>query len=773
MRLESVKTKACSFVPLLTPSLPPPMMLFRSHLLLLASAAAINLSQIGTALANRDVIPLKSDWLFLKGDADIAVSSATWEKITIPHTWNALDGEEGPTAVTDKIETAATAVAATDARKAAKKETQDPHLKKGYYRGACWYERSLDIPAEWKGKRRVFIRFEAASTVAKTYINKVALGEHRGAFTAFCYEITDYLNYGGANQLRVQVDNTHREDLPPLAGDFNLFGGLYRDVELIVTDDVCISPIDYASSGVYLTTKSLDDKKATVQVRSIISNGNHPAKKIKESAKTPGLMENVDSSGSSTNTSFVVETEVNDETGVTVTKVSTPQQIPLEQTAPVTQMLMINDPHRWNGRKDPYLYTATVSVISEGKIVDQVSQPLGLRTTAISQEQGFLLNGQPYAVNGVCRHQDVRGKGWAISPEDEERDAGMMKEMGVTAVRNAHYPQSEHWHQINDKAGVLLWDEVSLVNTTRSTRAFWMNSEEQLRELIHQLYNHPSIVWWGIFNELELDPMPPCRPELAHMQEVAKEIDPNRIVVAASCRPHRYINLITDQIGLNKYPGWYDKENQPDMEGPIDDFNNEVGKRIAVSEYGAGGNISHHTEGSLVKPEPKGPFHPEEWQAFVHEQDWAQMKENPKLWGSFVWNMFDFACKRRDEGNTPSLNDKGLVTHDRQFKKDAFYFYKANWNPAPMVYISSRRAVNRTLPTTEVKVYSNCPEVELTLNGKSLGRVQPGPTKIALWPKVELTPGENKLEVTAISGTPGSHPVHDSCTWNLTSAVKP
>jgi len=749
------------------------MNMYRTLLQLIASVSILSLLEISTALADREVIPLKTDWFFLKGDADIAASPASWEKITIPHTWNALDGQEGPAAVTDKVEEATDAIAATEARKAAKKETQDPHFKKGYYRGACWYERALDIPAEWRGKRRVFIRFDAASTVARTYINKVSLGEHRGAFTAFCYEITDYVNYGGANELRVQVDNTHREDLAPLAGDFNLFGGLYRDVELIVTDDVCISPIDYASSGVYLTTKSLDTKKAVVEVRSIISNGNHPAKKIKESAVTPGLMENVASSVISTNTSFVVKTEVKDDAGMTVAKDSTSQQIPLEQTAPVTQILTIKDPRLWNGRKDPYLYTTTVSVISEGKIVDQVSQPLGLRTAAITRDQGFLLNGQSYPVRGVCRHQDVRGKGWAISPEDEQRDADIMKEMGVTAVRNAHYPQSEHWHQINDKAGVLLWDEVSLVNTTRSTRAFWMNSEEQLRELIHQLYNHPSVVWWGIFNELELDPMPPCGPELAHMQEVAKEIDPNRIVVAASCRPHRYINLITDQIGLNKYPGWYDKESQPDMSGPIDDFENEVGKRLAVTEYGAGANISHHTEGPLVKPEPKGAFHPEEWQSFVHEQDWAQMKDNPKLWGSFIWNMFDFACKRRDEGNTPSLNDKGLVTHDRQFRKDAFYFYKANWNPEPMVHITSRRAVNRTLPTTEVKVYSNCPQVELSVNGKSLGTMKPGPTKIALWPKVELFPGENKLEVTAVSETPGTKPAHDACSWNLSVPPKP
>ena len=728
------------------------------------------LATASSLCAQREILPLASDWRFIKEDVDIMTPASAWQMVTIPHTWNAEDGQDGPQAIGTKPETAQEAQAGTDARKAAKTETKDAHLRKGYYRGACWYERSLDIPAEWKGKRRVFIRFEAAGTVAKTYINKTLLGEHRGGFTAFCYELTDYLNYGATNELRVQVDNTHREDLPPLAGDFNLFGGLYRPVQLIVTDEVCVSPLDYASPGVYLTIKSLDDKQAVVEVRSLISNGNKPAKKVRESEKIPGQMESVGTANASTNTAFVIETEIKDATGAVVAKDSVPKEIPLEQTDPMIQTLTIPNPHRWMGRKDPYLYTATVSVIDGGSPVDQVSQPLGLRTVAITKEEGFLLNGAAYPVLGVCRHQDVRGKGWAISPEDEERDVAIMKEMGVTAVRDAHYPQSENWHRINDREGMLLWDEVSLVNTTRANRAFWMNSEEQLRELIHQLYNHPSVAWWGIFNELELDPMPPSGPELAHLQDVAKGIDTNRIIVAASCRPGRYINLITDQIGLNRYPGWYDNsKGVVQMAKPINEFAKEVGKRMAMSEYGAGANIAHHTEGPLLKPEAKGAFHPEEWQAYVHEQDWAQMKDNPNLWGSFVWNMFDFACKRRDEGNTPSLNDKGLVTHDRSIKKDAFYFYQANWAADPMIHITARRATQRTQPATEVKVYSNCPEVELTVNGKSLGKVKPDDFHIARWPDVALREGTNTIQA---SGSSKGKRLADSCEWILKTPPK-
>ena len=762
------------------------------HLLRFTPLLALSFQTLSASSlpSEREIIPLESGWLFIRQDADIASPSADWEKITVPHTWNAQDAQDGPPAISDKQESESEAIAVAPERKtiktksedngeASKSEPKDPHVKNQYYRGACWYEHQLQIPAEWEGKKRVFIRFEAAGSVAKTYVNKTLLGEHRGAFTAFCYELTDYLKYGRANEIRVQVDNTAREDLPPLGGDFNIYGGLYRPAEMIVTDLVCISPLDYASSGVYLTTKKLAVKKADVEVRSMISNGNMRESIYKKVDKTPGAAIPQESKTKEKKqktpiapvpgTAVAVVTEVRDAKGAVVARISTPCELPLETTVPVVQNLTIKDPHLWNGRMDPYLYDVQVTVEVKGSRVDQVNQPLGLRTVAISKEQGFLLNGQPYPVHGVCRHQDIRNKGWAIAPEDEEKDAAIMAEMGVTAVRNAHYPQSENWHQINDRSGVLLWNELSLVDATRATRAFWMNSEEYLSEMIHQLYNHPSIAWWGIFNELENHPTPPSGPELAHLQDVAKGIDPNRIVVAASCHQNRYINQITEQMGFNTYPGWYGEEkpgNPVPMAERIQQRADEVGKRIAISEYGAGGSIAHHIEGAPVKPNPAhgGPFHPEEWQAFVHEQDWSQMKDNPNLWGSFLWNMFDFACATRHEGSTPSVNDKGLVTHDRMFRKDAFYFYKANWNPEPMVYIASRRSVNRTQPVTEVKVYSNAPEVELIVNGQSCGVQKPDGVRITRWPSITLQVGENTIE--AVAKTKGGS-VTDSCKWIL------
>ena len=352
----------------------------------------------------------------------------------------------------------------------------------------------------------------------------------------------------------------------------------------------------------------------------------------------------------------------------------------------------------------------------------------------------------------------------ALSAQEEENDAKLIQEMGANAIRNAHYPQSQNWHDIHDRQGTLLWDEIPLVNVTRDTRAFWQNTEEMLREMVSQLYNHPSSIWWGLFNELGTRPMPPSDEQLKHLQSVVKELDPQRFVVAASCKYNQSFNLVTEQMAFNHYPAWYHESAPSDMKSFVEKRSKSVKKPIAISEYGAGGNIAHHSEGAPVRPEPRGPFHPEEYQAYVHEGDWAAMNDDPLIWGTFIWNMFDFACRGRKEGNVPSLNDKGLITHDRKIKKDAFYFYKANWNPEPMVYLTSRRATIRKEPVTEIKAYSNCPEVELFVNGVSIGKAQPNSFKICRWEQIKLKPGPNSIRVVAQSGKGN---LEDSCEWRL------
>ena len=302
------------------------------------------------------------------------------------------------------------------------------------------------------------------------------------------------------------------------------------------------------------------------------------------------------------------------------------------------------------------------------------------------RKKGFLLNGQPYPIHGVNRHQEKRDQGWALSDADQDADFQMIREMGATAVRLAHYQQAEHVHDLADKCGLLLWQEIPLVNEIGGSDAFAANAKQQLTEMIRQGYNHPSIMTWSTFNELyNVKTTPPVETLIGALDKLARDLDPTRTPGGVSCQPEKQeLDRIPEWIGYNDYPGWYGHDVEK-LSTDIHHFYEVAGsKRIAVTEYGAGANTTQHQEGTLVPPKPAGPFHPEEWQAFVHERHWAQMKDNPEVWGTFLWVMFDFAANLRNEGGNPGVNDKGMVTEDRKIKKDAFYFYKANWNPEPI-----------------------------------------------------------------------------------------
>ncbi|MHB1922616.1 MAG: glycoside hydrolase family 2 protein [Chitinophagaceae bacterium] len=691
--------------------------------------------------AQRRSINLDQDWKFCKTNLPAFASTSHWEKVTLPHTWNALDGQLGkgtahPTSPGDSTRSALLPLAPA------------PGMQDGYYRGVCWYERSLLIPESWK-TRRIFIRFGAASIVARVYINGHYLGEHRGAFTAFCVELTPDLHFGGINDIRVQVDNTQHAGIPPLSGDFNMDGGLYRPVHLLITSPICVTPLYEGSPGVFCTIPTITTNQAVVVIRSLISNGSKASSPIQ------------------------IETLIQDKRGRLVCRVKHQEEIPAGETLPVLQQVIINHPHLWNGRKDPYLYAASVRILRGGRVLDQVTQPLGLRTVRISQKRGFLLNGHPYPIDGVCRDQDYRNQGWVLSHLQQKQDARMILNMGATAVRDGHYPMSGYWYRLCDRNGLLIWDEVPLVNETRLTPAFEANSLSQMHEMVAQLYNHPTIAFWGLFNELDNMPTPPSGPFLKQLKDLAKGMDSSRIVVAASDHGNKYYNHIPDEIGFNTYPGWYYGGLPKDeaytgkkrlMTAYIDARVKEMGKRIAISEYGAGANPAQQEEGALKKPIPWGPFHPEQWQTHVHEEDWGQLKDNPSLWGTFIWTMFDFASSGRHEGSVPGLNDKGLVTEDRKIKKDAYFFYKANWNPSPMVYIASRRLVKRRMDTTAVEVFSNAERVGLTVNGHPLPWKKPDRIQVCRWRKVHLQPGRNLIRATGYFR--GKTRV-DSCVWNL------
>ena len=657
---------------------------------------------------------MAADWKFIQQDAPLSAPADQWTAVSLPHTWNALDAQKGTAG--------------------------NPGVKGGYDRGAYWYARTLDIPPSWRG-RRVFVRFEAASVVARAYLNGKLLGEHRGAFTAFCYELTPLLRFGEKNELRVQVDNSPQRDVPPISGDFNMDGGLYRPVHLLVTDAACVSPLDFASPGVYLDTRSLSDTAAEVGVKTVVSNGSGPGQTLR------------------------LETRLEDAAGKVVA--SATQPVPGEASPTVAAVLTVPTPHRWNGRKDPYLYTARVRLYRNDAPVDEVVQPLGLRTVAISQKKGFELNGQPYPIYGVCRHQDRRDQGWALQAADHAQDQRLIMEMGATAVRNAHYPQSEAWHDLADRNGLLLWDEVSNVDTISDTPEYAAAARQELAEMVHQLGNHPSVAFWGIFNELDNKKTPDPVPLLTQLKSDLRQFDASRIVVAATDHNNRPYNQVPDALCFNTYPGWYGGK-AADMAGKISKIFEEFGRRrVALSEYGAGANPAQHMEGTPRISQASGPVHPEEYQDVVHEEDYAAIKDNPELWGSFLWVMFDFSSAGRKEGGTVGLNDKGMVTQDRVSKKDAFYFYKANWSEEPTVYIAARRLTPRQQAATEVKVYSNCADVRLRVNGKELGQAAKDKVNVFRWQNVVLQPGENRVEAT---GQADGKAVSDRCDWVLQAA---
>jgi beta-galactosidase len=422
----------------------------------------------------------------------------------------------------------------------------------------------------------------------------------------------------------------------------------------------------------------------------------------------------------------------------------------------------LSSPHLWNGRADPYLYKAVVELRQGDTVIDRVEQPLGLRAIRIDRT-GFYLNGKLCSLRGVDVHQDRIGKGWAISDADQKEDIDLMLEMGVNAIRAAHYQHSETFYRICDEVGLLVWAELPQVNYVGGS-AFAENSRSQLLDLIRQNRDHPCIFAWSLSNELR-PPSPDPDPILLDLNKLAHAEDPTRPTIqAAHINVWPSVNRIPDRLGVNLYPGWY--HGGVDLMGAqIDERSNwGHGQGFCISEYGAGASVVQH-EAHPAQPTPAGPWHPEEWQAIVHEHDWAAIRARPSVWGSFIWVMYDFSSAYRREGDTIGRNDKGLVTYDRKIRKDAFYFYKANWSDEKFVYITDRRFAARTEALTDVKIYSNCDRVELSVDGVSQGARAGDDEHVFRWTGVRLRPGGNLIQANADSN--GSR-FTDECSWTLT-----
>ncbi len=622
-----------------------------------------------------------------------------------------------------------------------------------YNREMMVYQRNLEVTPDMKDKR-LFLYFEGVNSAADVFVNRKTAGRHLGGYTAFCLEITDYVN-SGSNELEVWVSNAYRTDILPISGDFNIYGGIHRPCHLIITEKNCISPLFHASPGVFIHQNNISKQSADITVESVFSlKGNKTGLTLKTSI--------LDANGK------VVESK---ETAVTGEFLKQP--------------FNIAKPMLWNGKKNPYMYTVVAELYDNGKPVDKVQQKTGFRFFHADPDKGFFLNGEYLNLYGFNRHEDVEGKGSALVREDYDLDMKMINEIGATAMRLAHYPHAETMYDLCDENGIVVWTEIPFVGPggyayTGYVRNVEDNARQTLKELVYQKFNHPSICFWGVFNEIlvndgtkfkEYDNPIPFTKEL---NALYKELDATRLTAFATCADQTKYADCADLIAWNKYFGWYSDAAVGAgkfFDNAKKDSNN---KPVGVSEYGAGASIHHHQwpldknnmsgSSNIVDGNFPASFHPEEAQSYCHEGNWSAFVERPYLWGKFIWVFADYQSSIRQEGDRNGVNDKGLITYDRKTKKDAFYFYKANWNPEPMLYICSRRFTERTNPQTQIKVYGNLKEATLYINGKKIGTAKKDNLNRIVWDDVILFPGENEI---VVKGKSGKQVLEDTCVWSV------
>ncbi len=648
--------------------------------------------------------------------------NAPLTSVTIPHTWNA-EYLEGTTK---------------------------------YNREMMVYQRPLEITPDMSDKR-LFLYFEGVNSAADIFVNGRSAGNHLGGYTAFCFEITDLVR-PGTNELEVWASNAYRTDVLPISGDFNIYGGIHRPCQLIVTGQSCISPVFHASPGVFIHQNKISEQLADITVESVLS--------LKADSK--GLK---------------VKTTVIDALGKVVASTET-----VANNESVKQPMQITNPTLWNGKKNPYLYNVCVELYDKDTLIDRVTQRTGLRYFHVDADKGFFLNGKYLDLYGFCRHEDMKGKGSALTREDYDQDMKLINEIGATAMRLAHYPHAEPMYEVCDENGIVLWTEIPFVGPGGYGYTGYIHSEmleknarEGLKELVYQKYNHPSICFWGIFNEILVndgstkfkeydDPI----PFIKELNALFKTLDPSRLTAFATCVDQNHYLGCADLVAWNKYFGWY-SDAAPAAGKFFDTMKNTANnKPVGVSEYGAGASIHHHQwplnankvseTSNIIDGNFPPSFHPEEAQAYCHEGNWSAFMERPYLWAKFIWVFADYQSAIRKEGDTNGINDKGLLTYDRQTKKDAFFFYKANWNPEPMLYIASRRFTERKDPTVQVKAYSNLPEATLYINGKKISKMKKDNLNRIVWDHVSLTSGENTIR---IEGKSGKNILSDSCVWTV------
>lgn len=590
----------------------------------------------------RKVTELDKNWIFVKGVKGIAEArAAEGVLVSLPHTWNAADGQDGGN---------------------------------DYYRGTCWYRLALQKP-ELKDGERAYLEFDGAAMTADVYLNGEKLAHHEGGYSRFRVDITEKL-IGTGNELMVAVDNSDNSRVYPQKADFTFYGGLYRMVRLVIVPKAHFSMDYYGGNGI----------KVTPAV-TLAGNGEETA-------------------------SAVVTVEIWAEGSAEYVTVTVAEETKREAVTGgyAKAEFHLGAVHLWDGVDDPYLYTAKAELESG----DAVEVRFGCRSFRIDPQEGFFLNGRSYPLRGVSRHQDRKGAGNALTPAMHQEDMDIVKEIGANTLRLAHYQHAQEFYDLCDENGIIVWAEIPYI--TMHMNGGKENTLSQMRELIIQNYNHPSIICWGLSNEITAASA--VNEELLEnhreLNDLCHELDKTRKTVMADVfmlEIDSPMLEIPDINSYNLYFGWYLGEMKQTDEF-FDEYHSAYPERcIGFSEYGADANPAYHS----AKPD-RGDY-TEEYQCIYHEHMLRMIEERPWLWATHVWNLFDFAADGRDEGGKHGENQKGLVTIDRKTKKDAFYLYKAYWSRENFIHICGRRYVDRTEEVTKIKVYSNQPSVALYVDG--------------------------------------------------------
>ncbi|WP_241657502.1 glycoside hydrolase family 2 TIM barrel-domain containing protein [Aurantiacibacter suaedae] len=672
-----------------------------------------------------------------------------WETVSIPHSWNRvgyyLSDPETHINTPENIE-----------------KTQ----------GVGYYYKTFDAPQLNDGQR-MFLEFDAVSRTGEVWLNGEYLGGHRNPFGRFRLDATALVKPGEANELYVKVDNTQpaegnsTADVLPMTGDFFVRGGIYRPVTVVVTEPVHFDMLDYGGPGVYAATTDIVGGDAEISLSGRVTN----------------------SSGS--DAAITVVASLLDDQGEVVGSWQEEAVIAPGATSELEGSMRARSPRLWDGLSDPYLHTLRYELrAADGTVLDTIEQAFGIRKMELDPEHGFLLNGRPYRLVGAGFHQDTEESDWAVSPEQVDESLRIMLDMGANSLRLSHYQHGSPVHDLADKYGIVLWSEIGLVTAWTNARdqveapqGIVDNARQQLLDLVHQNYNHASVAAWGIANEVDFGPGRPDflgrppevvadpMPLLNELADLSRDLDPHRPVVLANCCEDRgmvdvpVVAEAVDAVGANRYYGWYYGE-PGELGEHLDGLRLKHPEiPLSVSEYGAGGAPNMHTDDPLGGPiDMAGRTQPEEFLTWFHEENWRELAHRDYLWGIWLWNAFDFGTTVRAEGDAQDINTKGLVTYDRDIRKDAFYFYRAIWSDQPTVHVQGRRYVDRAYSVTDVRVNSNAPSTTLIVNGSELAPLSDCDQNVCVWQDVRLAAGENAI---VARGSFDGGPVEDAITWQL------